>query len=122
MLLLSALVGATMPWTAVSAHDHGPQVLACDYKLGRSEGTGKCVIHGSGTNQGVTWLVFEVQGKRFRYADSSPNIIERVNRSNRTLSRHAVTQAESVCRPGAKPADVYTFGNGDRVCLYWPGP
>jgi hypothetical protein len=119
LVSMSASLPALMSASAL-AYDNGPQVIGCDYKLGKSAGTTKCLIVGSGTNQGVSWLVFEVQGKRFRYSDADEDKIERVNRSGDTLSAQPVERTTGPCRPGGKSADVFEFKNGDRVCLYWP--
>ncbi len=108
-----------MTWATVSAYDNGPQVLACDYRFGKSEGTGQCLIVGSGISTGVSWLVFEVKKKRFRYTSSSENEIELINKSGETLKTYAVSNTEGQCRPGGRSADIYDFKNGDRVCLYW---
>lgn len=119
ILALFVAIGIMTICVPASAYDNGPQVLACDYKFGKSEGTDKCLIHGSGTNQGITWVVFEVKNKRFRYVDSSPNSIELLNKSNNPTAKYAVTNTNTQCRPGGKDADVYTFRNGDRICIYW---
>lgn len=100
-------------------YDNGPQAVGCDFKLGNAEGTDKCLIVGSGMNQGISWLVFEVKGKRFRYDDSSSDVIELIDKSGKTLSEYAVKNSERQCRPGGRSADIYAFANGDRVCLYW---
>ena len=108
-----------MTWAIVSAYDNGPQVLACDYRFGKSEGTGQCLIVGSGISTGVSWLVFEVKKKRFRYSSSSENEIELVNKSGETLKTYAVRNSEGQCRPGGRSAGIYEIKNGYRVCLYW---
>lgn len=101
------------------AYDNGPQVLGCDYKLGKAEGTGKCLIAGSGINQGISWLVFEVKGKRYRYSDDSANNIELINKAGKVTATFSVHNSSGQCRPGGKDADIYAISNGDRVCLYW---
>ncbi len=105
--------------SAASAYDNGPQKIGCDYKLGAAEGTGQCSVAGSGMNQGISWVVFELKGKRFRYTSSSADRIELIDKAGKTLSSHAVRNADGPCRPGGKAADIYDFSNGDRVCLYW---
>ena len=108
-----------MAYTSVFGYDNGPQILGCDYKLGKVEGTGQCLIVGSGMNQGISWVVFELKNKRFRYSSSSTNSIELINKSGKTLQNYAVNNSDGECRPGGKFADIYEFKNGDRVCLYW---
>ncbi|PTU30961.1 hypothetical protein [Stenotrophobium rhamnosiphilum] len=99
-------------------YDNGPQTIGCDYKQGKATGTSTCLIVGSGMNQGISWLVFEVNGKRWRYTDASREI-ELVNATGATIKQYTVSHSSSQCRPGGKPADVYTFPNGNHVCLYW---
>lgn len=101
------------------AYDNGPQVIGCDYKFGKTEGTSKCLIVGSGMNQGISWLVFQVEKKRFRYDDSSPTKIERINKSGNVIATYKVENSSGQCRPGGRTADIYAFSNNDRVCLYW---
>jgi len=103
----------------VSANDNGPQVIACDYRFADDEGTSTCLIVGSGTNQGISWLVFDVKGKRFRYSDDAPRKMELLDSDNQFLKDYPVTNSYASCRPGGKDADIYTFANGDKVCLYW---
>lgn len=100
-------------------YDNGAQTIGCDYKLGKTEGTAKCLVVGSGVNQGISWVVFEVEKKRFRYEDSSPDSIELVDKSGDTIAKHRVINSNGQCRPGGRSADVYAFDNGDRICLYW---
>ena len=116
--VIGLAVGLVMSSSAV-AYDNGPRVVGCDYKIGKNEETDKCLILGSGTNQGISWIVFEVKGKRFRYQYSSPKIIELIGKSGKTLRRQSVRKLEEQCRPGGRDADVYAFSNGDRICLYW---
>jgi hypothetical protein len=120
MLAVAVVIGVVTTWVPVLAADGGPQVLGCDYKFGQSEGTETCLIHGGGMNQGIIWIVFEIKKKRFRYYDSSPHRIELLHTSYKTIATYPVTNTKAHCRPGGRPADVYTFGNGDRVCIYWP--
>jgi hypothetical protein len=115
LALMAALLSAGTAW----AYDNGPQVVGCDYKLGKAEGTDKCLIVGSGMNEGISWLVFEVKGKRFRYTDSSPNSIELISKSGKTVESYAISNSNGQCRPGGQSADIYAFSSGDRVCLYW---
>jgi hypothetical protein len=77
---------------------------------------------GSGVNQGVAWVVFEIQGKRFSYMDSAEDQIELLDKNDKTLATYPVTNLYGPCRPGGEKADVYDFENGDRICLYWPKP
>jgi hypothetical protein len=118
-LWLHTLVLASAPLSPALAYDNGPQTLGCDYKLGKVEGSGKCLIVGSGLNQGISWLVFELNGKRFRYTDSSPNSIEIVDKSGKAIAKKSITNSNGQCQPGGKSADIYAFADGDRVCLYW---
>ena len=104
---------------SANALDSGPKVIGCDFKLGKHEGTEKCLVVGSGMNQGIEWVVFEINYKRFRYESSSPKQIEYVNRANKRLKLYAVKNERQQCRPGGVDADVYSFENGDRICLYW---
>jgi hypothetical protein len=113
------LTAGLLVFGPASGYDNGPTMVGCDYKLGKSEGSDKCLIVGSGMNQGISWLVFEVKGKRFRYDDSSSDKIELINKSGKTIKNYAAHNSNEQCRPGGKSADVYTFSNGDRVCLYW---
>mgnify|MGYP000851169528 FL=1 len=114
----SALLVLSCTFTA-NAADHGPQAVGCDYRLGRKHGSGTCLIVGSGTNQGVSWTVFEVDGRRYRYQDNEPQTIVVVDSKGRELKRLKGENSSAPCRPGGKEADVYSFSNGDRVCLYW---
>ena len=102
------------------AYDNGAQVIGCDFRLGKEEGTDRCLIVGSGMNQGIGWVVFEVQGRRFRFEDDAPDVIETVSKSGDTLARAQGRNQRMQCRPGGREADAYLFANGDRVCLYWP--
>lgn len=104
---------------SAKALDNGPKAIGCDFKFGKNEGTEQCLIVGSGMNQGIEWVVFEVDRKRFRYESSSPKQIEYVNRANKRLKMYAVKNERQQCRPGGIDADVYVFENGDRICLYW---
>lgn len=104
---------------SANALDSGPKVIGCDFKFGKSEGTEKCLIVGSGMNQGIEWVVFEINKKRFRYENSSPNQIELINRAGKRIKMHGVKNDRQQCRPGGVDADVYLFENGDRICLYW---
>lgn len=101
------------------AIDNGPQTIACDYKFGNQEGTTTCLIVGSGMNQGIGWSVFEVRGKRFRYSDDFPEKIELLDSENQFMRDYPVTNSYESCRPGGTDADIYSFANGDKVCLYW---
>jgi hypothetical protein len=116
--VIALAVGLLASGTAIG-YDNGPQIVGCDYKLGKAEGTDKCLIVGSGMNQGISWLVFEVKGKRFRYTDSSADSIELIDKSGKAIKNYSVRNSNEQCRPGGKAADVYAFSNGDRVCLYW---
>ncbi|MDR2208500.1 MAG: hypothetical protein LBE22_05960 [Azoarcus sp.] len=116
---IGGMVAGAVCISAAFAYDNGPQVLGCDYKLGTSEGTGKCLIVGSGMNQGISWIVFEVEGKKFRYDDSSADKIELLDKTDEAIATYSVSRSDAQCRPGGKSADVYAFANGDRVCLYW---
>jgi len=113
-IMTVGLLASGVAW----GYDNGPQVIGCDYKLGKAEGTGTCLIVGSGLNQGISWIVFEVNGMRWRYTDA-PSEIELVAKSGETAEKYAISHSNGQCRPGGKPADVYTFPNGARVCLYW---
>ena len=115
----SLLLIGILSSTAALAYDNGPQVIGCDYRLGKEESTGQCLIAGSGTNQGISWLVFEVKNKRFRYTSAHENLIEQIDKSGETLAKYAVSNSEAPCRPGGKTADIYKFQNGNYVCLYW---
>lgn len=101
------------------AFDNGPQILACDYKLGDKQGTEMCLIEGSGVNQGISWVVFEISDKKFRYYSTSPNRIEHIDSSYNIVDEYPVTNIKKQCRPGGREADVYEFKNGDRICIYW---
>lgn len=102
------------------AYDNGPRAIGCDYKLGKDEDTGTCLIVGSGTNQGISWVTFEVKKKRFRYADSSANTIELIDKLGKAIAKYSVNRSNGQCRPGGRDADIFAIGNGDRICLYWP--
>ena len=93
--------------------------MGCDYRFGKQEGVDKCLIHGNGMNQGISWVVFEVQGRRFRFEDSEPGIIENISSTGATIARLKGRNEQMQCRPGGKDADAYLFANGDRVCIYW---
>lgn len=110
------LVLAHAPALAV---DHGPRVLGCDHRFDGKEQTGACLILGSGMNQGISWVVFEVEGRRFRFEDSSPDVIELIDKAGNTLKRLKGKNSSGSCRPGGLDADIYAFASGDRVCLYW---
>ncbi|MGZ4969914.1 MAG: hypothetical protein ACXV8W_15355 [Methylobacter sp.] len=114
-----ALTMGLLAFGTAFGYDNGAQIVGCDYKLGKTEGTDKCLIVGSGLNQGISWLVFEVKGKRFRYADSSSDSIELIDKSGKTIKNYSIHNSNEQCRPGGRSADVYAFSNGDRVCLYW---
>ncbi len=101
------------------AYDSGPKVIGCDYKLGSMEGTDKCLVHGSGTNQGESWSVFEVKKKRFRHVSSAPNKLEQLDARNEPIKTYTIKNSQGQCRPGGADADIYQFNNGDRICLYW---
>jgi len=101
------------------AYDNGPQVLACDYKLGDIEGTEICLIEGSGVNQGMSWVVFELMKKKYRHYSSSPNKIQHIDSSGKVVAEYPIKNFEGQCRPGGRDADVYEFNNGDRICIYW---
>jgi hypothetical protein len=117
LILTLALVLTT--FGSAFAYDNGPQTLGCDYKFGKTEGTEMCLIVGSGMNQGISWVVFEVQKKRFRYPGSSADSIELIDKSGKVLAKYQVRNSNGQCRPGGRNADIYDFKNGDRVCLYW---
>lgn len=104
---------------SVNALDSGPKSIGCDFRFGKNEGTAQCLIVGSGMNQGIEWIVFEVDQKRFKYESAAPDRIELVNRANNTIKTYSVRNNRDQCRPGGVEADVYLFKNGDRVCLYW---
>lgn len=114
-----ALTAGLLALGTALAFDNGPQVVGCDYKLGKTEGTDLCLIVGSGVNLGMSWLVFEVKGKRFKYTDSVSNSIELIDKSGKTVEIYSIRNSDEQCRPSGNSADVYAFSNGDRVCLYW---
>jgi hypothetical protein len=116
---IGALALVAMGTGTALGYDNGPQSVGCDYRLGRNEGTAQCLILGSGMNQGVSWVVFEVQRQRFRYQSSSPRSIDAIDKSGNTIGRQRVSNTSGQCRPGGRSADIYAFDNGDRVCLYW---
>lgn len=124
MKLTSALTALTISATTTllpsisTAYDNGSQTLACDYIFNRQVGTGTCLILGSGMNQGILWVVFEVQNQRFRYYGDA-EMIELLNENNEAIAAYPVTNFFGSCQPGGPDADVYDFANGDRVCLYW---
>ncbi len=117
-LLISLTLAIGINFSA-KAYDNGPQVLGCDFKFGAREGTDKCLIIGSGMGQGISWVVFEVNKKRYRYDSSSPKQLELLDSANKKIKTHSITNATEQCRPGGREADVYSFDNGDRICLYW---
>ncbi|MDD3591259.1 MAG: hypothetical protein PHO65_01295 [Sulfurovum sp.] len=100
-------------------YDNGPQTIGCDYKFGENEGTEICLVVGSGMHQGISWVVFKVESKRFRYKNSSPDSIELIDKAGNTIATHQVNHSYDQCRPGGRDADKYVFTNGDRICLYW---
>jgi hypothetical protein len=114
-----SVMAASAVSAAALAYDDGPRTVGCDYRLGKSEGTAQCLIVGSGMNQGITWVVFEVRGRRFSHTEGEDRIA-RVNKAGDTLATYPVTLSRGQCRPGGRAADIYAFGNGDRVCLYGP--
>ena len=118
VLLASTVTSLTLLPKAI-AYDNGPQSLACDYSFEKREGTETCLILGSGTNQGTTWVVFEVAERRFRYYSSTPNTIEQLDEQAEVLAEYPVSNSYGQCRPGGREADIYDFANGDRVCIYW---
>ena len=121
MNFLQRLTVALFAGACVCAHalDQGPRIMGCDYRFGKDEGVDKCLIVGNGMNQGQSWVVFEVRGRRFRFNDSEPGIIEKISSKGDTLQKLKGRNEQAQCRPGAKEADAYVFSNGDRVCLYW---
>ena len=60
-----------------------------------------------------------MQGRRFRFEDSEPGIIENISSTGATIARLKGRNEQMQCRPGGKDADAYLFANGDRVCIYW---
>ena len=118
ILLASAAFGCAVVPVAI-AYDNGPQSLACDYSFEKREGTDTCLIVGSETNQGVTWVVFEVLDRRFRYSSAAPDIIEAIDDQATVLDEYPVSNSYGQCRPGGREADIYDFVNGDRICIYW---
>lgn len=106
--------------SAAQAYDNGPQVIGCDYRFGKKEGVDRCLIAGSGMNQGVSWVVFELQGQRYRYEDDAPDQLTLITGEGKTVATRKVRNHKASCRAGAREADVYQFENGDRICLYWP--
>lgn len=117
---LAVVVLGLASWGTSWAYDNGAQVLDCDYRFGSATGSGRCRIVGSGMNQGVAWVVFEVQGRRFRYLDASEDQLEEVDRAGRTLRSFTIERSSGRCRQGRGSADIYDFERGDQVCLYWP--
>ncbi|MGL5949580.1 MAG: hypothetical protein ACRCYV_11250 [Aeromonas sp.] len=107
---------------SISAHayDNGPQVLACDYQRGAIEDTDICLLTGSGTNQGISWQVFKWQGTLYRHFSSAEKQLEIINTDGDIISTLPVQVETKSCRPGGREASVFTFSNGDYVCLYWP--
>ncbi|MEM9567278.1 MAG: hypothetical protein AAF974_03135 [Cyanobacteria bacterium P01_E01_bin.34] len=118
ILFTSAAIGCAVVPGAI-AYDNGPQSLACDYSFEKREGTDTCLIVGSGSNQGVTWVVFEVLDRRFRYRTSTPSIIEEIDDQAVVLEEYSVSNSYGQCRPGGREADIYDFESGDRICIYW---
>ena len=114
LLLLCAL-----PCGYAAAYDNGPQVLDCDTRFGPTEQSGRCMIVGSGMAQGISWVVFEARGMRFRYDSSAPDTLERLGPDDNAVQTLRVTNTYGPCRPGGADADVYALANGDRICLYW---
>ncbi|KOR31557.1 hypothetical protein TI04_00055 [Achromatium sp. WMS2] len=106
--------------TTSLAFDNGPQVLGCDLKFGKREFTDICLITGSGTNQGITWVAFRANGKDFVYSSSEPKVLRLVNANGDTMRKFVIKNRQEQCRPGGINVDVYRFQNGDRICLYWP--
>lgn len=119
-LVLCALLVLLLGSPLAQAYDNGPQVVGCDFRLGKSEGVDRCLITGSGTNQGITWVVFELKGQRYRFEDSSPTVLELITPDGKTQSTRKIKNHPGPCRAGGRDADVYQFDNGDRICLYWP--
>jgi hypothetical protein len=111
--VLQAALGSAM------AFDNGPQIVGCDYRFGKEQGTDSCLIVGSGMGQGISWVVFEVDGKRFRYSTATPKKLSLLDAAGEQKAVFMVTNTTGQCRPGGQDADIYTFANGDRVCLYW---
>ena len=118
VLLASTVTSLTLLPKAI-AYDNGPQSLACDYSFEKREGTDTCLIVGSGTNQGGTWVVFEVLDRRFRYSSATPEIIEVIDDQGIVLDEYPMSNSYGQCRPGGREADIYDFENGDRICIYW---
>lgn len=101
------------------AYDNGPQTLGCDHRFGGKSETGTCLVVGSGTNQGILWVVLEVKGKRYRFEDSEPDVIALIDKNGNVLKRLKGGRETTQCRAGGNDADTYAFANGDRICLYW---
>ena len=118
LLLVTLILSMAVVPTAV-ALDNGPQTVACDYKFGHFGGTEQCLILGSGTNQGISWVTFKVNKKIFRYSSSSPGTIQRLNQALEQVGSFPVTNSQAQCRPGGTEADRYVFVNGDYICIYW---
>ncbi len=117
--LALCVVASVLACGSARGNDNGPQTLGCDYRIQGDEGVGTCLVAGSGTNQGITWVVFEVKGRRYRFESSSPESILRVDRVGKVVKKFQGRNSSAQCRAGGPTADVYTFSNGDRVCLYW---
>ncbi|MEM8637676.1 MAG: hypothetical protein AAGG51_02490 [Cyanobacteria bacterium P01_G01_bin.54] len=115
---LALSIAATLFPSSSIAFDNGSQTLPCDYTFNQQSGTDTCLILGSGMNQGILWVVFEVQNQRFRYYGDSETI-ELLNDDYEAIATYPVTNSFGQCTPGGPDADVYDFANGDRVCLYW---
>ncbi len=100
-------------------YDNGPQVVGCDYRLGAQAGSDSCLVVGSGMAQGISWVVFEVAGRRYRYSDAASEVLEQVDRAGEVLATYPVRNTSAPCRPGGGEADSYELANGDQICLYW---
>ncbi len=105
--------------TAVYSYDEGPKAVGCDYSLQGRSTSDICLINGSGMNQGILWITFEVNGQRYRHASSAPETLEKISATGSAIQTYPIRRAEEQCRPGGKAADVFSFRNGDRICLYW---
>ena len=105
--------------SAVYGYDDGPKAVGCDYTLQGRSATDICLINGSGMNQGILWVTFEVNGQRYRHASSAPDTLKKINAIGSVIQAYPIRRAEEQCRPGGKVADVFSFQNGDNICLYW---
>jgi hypothetical protein len=105
--------------TAVYGYDDGPKAVGCDYSLHGRSASDICLINGSGMNQGILWITFEVNGQRYRHASSAPESLKKISATGAVIQAYPIRRAEEQCRPGGKAADVFSFRNGDRICLYW---